>query len=186
MKHDRRSFLAFLALASVPSVSSGGDIPVQRASWGTVPLSKAEWPQNQRRAELVRVLGYPVHSVSWHITGSAETHADLVNHMLTSSHHGDVRRTYSASELQSMSRQELMSMHDDSHNHRLRDVHSKVDWINPKYPADIGDYPTRRTVSAASGCPGGVCPSGISRSSGNGTRITTKTRTNFFTGLNFF
>lgn len=80
-----------------------------------------------------RVEPVRVHSVRWHIVGSAETKSELLEHLLTHPNHADVRAKYSRERLSRMSRSELMTLHDDSHEGRIR-------------------------VKRSSSCPGGVCP----------------------------
>lgn len=92
----------------------------------------------------VVVLSYPVHAVSWHIVGSSETRGELINHLLTHPEHGDVRAIYSASDLNAMSRSQLLALHDDSHNRRV---------VNVKMPKP------RKVITYVPGnCPGGYCP----------------------------
>lgn len=153
---NRRSILAFLITLLMPWRLWAGDVPVQKASWGTVPLSKPEWPR------VVQMVQQCVISAGhWTIGALSAAAANIgqVRHHLVSVH------GHSYGELSGMSKEQLLNVHDADHEGRH----------------------TRRAASSASSCPGGVCPTSRTRQSkgGNG-NITTKTRTNIFTGLNFF
>lgn len=60
-----------------------------------------------------RVMGsYPVHGVTWHIKGSSETREELIEHL---SNDGIHRGKFDHAWLQSLSRSQLQTIHDDDH-----------------------------------------------------------------------
>lgn len=91
---------------------------------------------------------YPTHSVRWHIIGSRESREELIQHLMTHPEHADVRRMYTANDLHRMTRAQLMTLHDDSHERR----------VQPKYAVRSVQTYTAYTAPYQSGCPGGVCP----------------------------
>lgn len=58
---------------------------------------------------------YPVHPVTWHIIGSAETRQDLIHHLSSDGIH---RGKFSRAWLETLSRAQLMSLHHDDHEGR--------------------------------------------------------------------
>jgi hypothetical protein len=112
---------------------------------------------------------YPTHSVSWHIIGSRESRQELINHLMTHPEHANVRSVYTANDLHRMSRHQLQTLHDDSHNRRIARytravtvaaptvVTSQV-YLSPpaSYSAPrVSNYTTVRTVREYA-CPPGM------------------------------
>lgn len=55
---------------------------------------------------------YPVHGVTWHINGSAETRQQLINHLYGDGKHAG---KFDLGWLNTLSRAQLMTLHDDDH-----------------------------------------------------------------------
>lgn len=153
-----RMLLLCILFASYPLICRADTIPLSKPEWSTVPVSKAEWGTTVTRVSS----SYPVHGVQWHIVGSAETKQELIDHLMSHSNHSDVRAIYSRSDLQAMSREQLLTLHDDSHRHVV---------VNVSRP--------RTQTYYSSDCPNGNCPQAQSR-----VRIRNSNRT--FLGLNLF
>lgn len=152
MGHARASLIGCACLLALAAVAAGQD------TWYSDPGGElARAAASVRTPTSVLALAYPTHPVRWHIVGSSETRAELIAHLLSHREHQDVRRVYSAVDLSMMSRAQLMSLHDDSHQRRVVRVGRMV----ASGPQVAQVHSRRHYSSAASGgCPGGVCPIG--------------------------
>ncbi len=122
--------------------------------------------------------GYPVRGSHWTFPGSNRT--QLIHHLQSGEHAGK----FSLSWLNSLSYQELLSLHDDDHEHRVKAASVNrpaaiTDKERKKIEKDVGRvvYGTRdgkhpgplgsairgffgdpRYMRSGSGCPNGMCP----------------------------
>lgn len=101
--------------------------------------------------------GYPTHPVVWHLVSEPETVASLIKHLTTpsSEHEG---RSFNAAWVKNLNFEQLLSLHDDAHNHRVR-----WDWVPNVAAAKPPQIKAPRTQSprarqAPAFCPTGNCP----------------------------
>lgn len=152
------------AFGQYESSHPGGSLDqwVHSANHGTVAVlasqaSPALLPSSPPPATVhVYSSTYPTHSVKWHIVGSRESRHELIQHLTTEPQHADVRAVYTANDLHHMSRAQLQTIHDDSHERRAIVRYANMtDLISVQQPTTVTTY---RTYQAISSCPGGVCP----------------------------
>lgn len=106
---------------------------------------------------------YPTHSVSWHIIGSRESREELISHLMTHPEHADVRRVYTANDLHHMTRAQLQTLHDDSHERRIATRYTRtVTVAAPAVARSVSVTYSAPRVSSysnySSACPNGNCP----------------------------
>lgn len=136
--------------------------PGEPSDWAMQPLPAAVSPM----AVSPR---YPVHAQRWDIAGVwAPSTADVLAHLKGGEHAGKWDHAW----LGKLSRAELLSLHDDDHEHRVQWAHVRKPAAAPA-PAAVPQYIPRaapvqvqktrggllkRFARPGGSCPGGVCP----------------------------
>lgn len=109
--------------------------------------------------------GYPVRGSHWSYPGNSR--ADIIAHLQSGEHRGKFNRAW----LESLSYQQLLSLHDDDHEHRVRGAYInggslqpgsvRVQYQVPRRPPGIVRILFQSLLNSprsSGGCPGGNCP----------------------------
>lgn len=146
MKTFLKVVWAIFCFALSTALFANDSVPVREAVFDFVPVRVADFRNP--------AANYPVHGTGgWHIIGSANTKQEIINHLMTEPDHADVRAIYTFEDLQSMTQQQLNTLHGDSHNHQVVNVKQQTAVQKPV----VRQAPVQYYQSG--GCPGGVCPS---------------------------
>lgn len=171
MKHAMPIFLVTLLM---PAILQGQDLYVSHpggeldrwlhpAPAANAALLSPEQNVTYGATRYYAAASYPTHSVSWHIIGSRESREELISHLMTHPEHADVRAVYSANDLHHMTRAQLQTLHDDSHERRIARITRVTTYrsVQPAQGTVRYSTPVVMTYSApaySSACPGGNCP----------------------------
>jgi hypothetical protein len=163
-------FLLCLVFLLLPSLSyadaishPGGELDQWLHGSGTIepkPLTIQRAIIIQSNNSQQMASNYPTHGISWHIVGSAESRQEMINHLMTHPEHANVRKVFSRSDLELMTRAQLLTLHDDSHNRRIVVAPQSV----VTYSTPVSKpYVPKFMMKSGSGCPNGRCPINNSR-----------------------
>ena len=147
--------LAIVALLSTIANAGEWDMTPPTASWSMAPSEPEDVDSFDmspalvvKPATLTRVVpaitapGYPVRGGHWTVDGYSNPGRDyLISHLLNGQHAGK----FDAKWLASLSQQELLSLHDDDHEHLYR---GQV----------VRAASTQRAHQTVRSCPAGGCP----------------------------
>lgn len=128
-----------------PSFDMIGSAPVVVVKVVTQPVVQPQRiapPSNASEPPKVKGHQYPVRGGHWSVNGDwTPSKAELIRHLMADGMH---RGKFSQQYLESLSREELLSLHDDDHEF-------KVD-------AKFVQRPSQQVFQYQSSCPGGICP----------------------------